>query len=183
MIYKIFFFLLGLSCFVKLAKGQPYLVNGDFSQWDQTSKVIGGCSTSFYDHDGPQSMPNWKRSHGTPQAFYPPDSKLNYIYAFMWARKSGAFKGEGIFAGYNFLPNRTYKVAIRAQSNNVSGTLKVFATNGLEEWSDECGDPLPSPTTSIPIGNISTLSNGWADFELFFNTNTNSYSQICCILT
>lgn len=162
------------------AKAQN-IVNGSFTQFGDPNCVpnSGNCSTFTGD-----CVTNWKRSHGTPQIF---QSGSNY-YVWMWSQTDCCSKwGEGVFAGYTFEKNRQYKVLLNIESsgNSNMGTnrLKLFAANGIGEYTGSCnggGTGLPNITSKQAIGET-TISGQWGtpwDDRNFTFTADENYTQL-----
>lgn len=149
------------------ARGQC-LQNPDFADYCGTTL---GPSCPYFDYP---CVPNWSRSHGSPQIFPGTPSSLNVAY--MWADHQA---GEGLFAGYTFVPGKMYTLTIRANATGPSnGSLRLYATNNLTEpVGTGCGGFFPtlSPSQQIPVTLL--VNQGWMEYSATFTAN-NNYSQL-----
>jgi hypothetical protein len=114
--------------------------NGSFQTYCGVYKPPAVCPLSFYLQSiagNPPCVPNWTRSHGSPQVFVGSIPADNYAYA--WADGG---TGEGLFAGYNFVPNTLYRVEIREQVLDNVGTYNIYAANGMVDGTptSDCGN-------------------------------------------
>lgn len=159
---------------VGFVRGQC-LQNSDFA--DFCGIQLGTCPTF-----NTPCVPNWFRSHGTPQIM--PGSPAALNTAYMWALSNTQFgveNGEGIFAPYTFTANNVYTITLRAQltSAGTVGTIKLAATTGLTEnpASPSCGQVPPVPSTQQLIPFTTFINQGWIEYVISF-IPTSNYSQI-----
>ncbi|MDP4147913.1 MAG: hypothetical protein Q8927_03230 [Bacteroidota bacterium] len=127
--------------------GQNCLSNGSFP--DACTAVVDASKparTTWTDACGD----GWVRSHGTPQikTYTSPGGGTAYC-AYMWSSSNGGVVGEGMFTPTTFLPNHTYNVRIVFSTfSSVSGTVNVYAVNGLTQHPFDADaqswDPVPS---------------------------------------
>jgi hypothetical protein len=148
------------------------LVNSDFATYCGTQVSYGGCPT----FNSP-CLANWQRSHGTPQILIDQsDPKITRQYAYMWAMPS---IGEGLFAGYSFLVNHSYKITVIASATGFTGNFLVYAANGLTETAPPgCGTAIPSiATKQLIMQNSPVIGQTWQAFTISFTANAN-YNQL-----
>lgn len=125
------------------------LVNGDFEQQFCNSSVHFGTCYTF----DAGCVPNWTRSHGTPQIISLQNGKQFYS-AYMWARTvNSTLQGEGLFASFDFLAHHAYKITVVAQAHstdvNIIGGFLLYGANGMiQSPLDGCGDAPPTVASS-----------------------------------
>ncbi|HVT84720.1 MAG TPA: T9SS type A sorting domain-containing protein [Chitinophagaceae bacterium] len=148
------------------------LENGDFAEFCGVQP--SGCPYFSY-----PCVPNWKRSHGTPQIMVPDANPIDNL-AYMWFANSNGLRGEGIFASFTFRKNTSYIITIRLNATTAaSGQTFLYAANNMTEGAitSTCGDPLPTVSSKELIGQINEYNLGWKIYTISF-TPTSDYSQL-----
>lgn len=160
------------------------IVNGSFTQFGTPGCVpnSGTCATF-----SSSCVLNWRRTHGTPQVLQEGSGASTNYYMYMWSQTDCCSKwGEGVAGGYNFEKNRPYKVIVTirsgASTNAYTNRLKLFAANGIAEYTGSCGSGgsgLPGISSLQPIGEstFGIYASSWSDYSYTF-TPTDNYSQI-----
>jgi hypothetical protein len=149
------------------------LINGDFDQYCGNTVNIFGCPT--FDAG---CVPNWTRSHGTPQIMTPgPAATDNLAYMWYAGSQSG---GEGIFASYTFQRFQPYSVRVRLNApGTTGGSIFIYAANSMTQGAlTNCGDPIPSVPSKSLIAQINEFNVGWKEYTFSFTPSDNTYSQL-----
>lgn len=131
------------------------LQNGDFDQPNAGNNLSdgGGCN-----YIGDNSVPNWRRSHGTPNINTPTNNPIdNYIYMWSAVNTQYGVVGEGIVGNYNFFANISYSISIRCifqTSTPATSNFQIWAANGIPiapslASPPFCGQNIPA----IPVSN------------------------------
>jgi hypothetical protein len=145
--------------------------NGDFADWCNEVPATG-CTTTFTN----TCVPNWQKSHGSPQLF--PGNTPAENVMFMWAI-SGAH-GEGVLASYNFQANHQYKIKVAAYRSTAwnAGNLVLLAANNVTPsgYTDCQGEDLPHFLGTYILMN-QPLSTTMTEYTLTFTPLIN-YSQV-----
>jgi hypothetical protein len=145
--------------------------NGDFADWCNEVPATG-CTSTFTN----TCVPNWQKSHGSPQLF--PGNTPAENVMFMWAT-SGAH-GEGVLASYNFQANHQYNIKVAAYRSSAynAGNLVLLAANNVTPsgYTDCHGEDLPNFLGTYILMNQS-LSTTMTEYTLTFTPQIN-YSQV-----
>ena len=145
--------------------------NGDFAEWCNDVPATG-CTTTFDNY----CVPNWQKSHGSPQVF--PGNTAAENVMFMWAIQGA--HGEGVFASYNFKANHQYSIKVAAHRSTAwnTGNLVLLAANNITPsgYTDCQGEDLPHfPGTYILMNQ--PLSTTMTEYTITFTPLIN-YSQV-----
>ena len=168
----IVFIIIALICCNNLSYGQ--IVNGGFDTFSGCTVPTVGTCVSFT----ASCIENWKSAYGTPQVLSETNSKqvANY-FGYMWSNSTGCF-GEGMFAGYAFQANTTYKLSIDANATDLKGGMNILLTNGLthlvSSYQGSCGDNHRSVTGSqniVSAGSQTNIPTTWTTYSYSFATN------------
>jgi hypothetical protein len=127
----------------------------------------------------------WHRSHGSPTMISNYDGKTYFNFVYMWAvNNNGTVQGEGIFAPFTFLKNRSYSIIIEASATTSStGNFLMYAVKGalMQPGTINCGDDIPSvaPQNKQLIMNGNPVPNGnYQVFSTSFTPDSDGYNQI-----
>ena len=154
------------------------LVNGEFNNPNPfMSQYIPSTLSSCYTFDNGY-LPNWYRSHGTPDLA---GSPLEYME--VKSVKDAVDISEGVVGGYNFQAGITYTISIDVTTycdcppGGYSNTLNVYAANNIAEGSigTDCLAPVPSVSDKQLIDSR-TLSS-YSNYTFSFTPSAN-YQQI-----
>ena len=159
---------------------QELLLNGSFE--DNPSP----CPTWDCPHITPQCLPNWRKSHGTPNLISEMCGEStvfnnNYILTITDHRR-----GEGFFQGaLSFVPGETYRVSVylRAIDNsNHHGVVGVALYNGgdYDPQILPCQDPVGGPRRDVFINSTANFLNVWhhVTFTFVSMPGDDQYTQL-----
>ncbi len=170
---KISFYLILLAFSTSSLSGQN-LVNGNFENGNP-----GQYAFCIIDN-----VTNWLPSHGTPSLGSSPSQ-----HAGMWSRN---FKGEGIFANYDFQDGNTYEVKCdlkfwnsgNPEINSIAKLYILAATDLQRAICTAPNGPLGEPVPSVENKQIIitdtfsnfTVDNNWYSYTFHFTADGN-YNQ------
>ena len=144
---KLFLIVLLISGTIVFA--QPVMVNGEFLINNGNDLPLG-CPTFS---DG--SMPNWRRTHGTPNLAGTGGDDVN-----MWSLPG---RGEGIAGGFRFRRGIQYCIEIGiTDADFPDGAVFIYAVNGLPlaNMLPVCGFPPPAVPSSAQLIYSGTMNIG-----------------------
>lgn len=159
--YGIKFFIMICICFSASTIHGQVLLNGDFSYPNSGNDYTppGSSCVTFSN----TSIPNWKRSNGTPY-IVPAIDPYMVLGVNLWSAT------EGIYADYSFNAGQQYivEVGIRNWNNlvnpDINYTLEVIACNGLTPYfsgssvatSGQCfhEESMVTTTSQYKVGSI-----------------------------
>ena len=164
------------------------IINGDFNinAGDNALFNCANFNTGTVPTFSDGSIPNWWRTHGSPQIANSPTYNPNDMFLH-----SASGFGEGIVGGYNFKQGKTYIIDVNVASSNYPSSLNLEARKGIRPKNDDCGTvecypegqssqqqgmvPIPSPITSYQNIISSPLHGGE---NIFLYTPNSDYTWI-----
>jgi hypothetical protein len=165
--------------FICLTLEAQLLSNGDFENNPSSCPSSSLCGNRI----NSTCVPNWHRSHGTPQLSIGNTTGTKYI----WMTYHGSSAtGEGIYYNYNFTKDVEYRICFKAipdSGTNCTSTgigLIIKIANGVPETSvsgSTCFEAIPTATSEQTIYTNNSKETTWQEYETSF-TPTQNFSQL-----